>query len=637
MLKKILVYALIYSLALQPLTVAWAGSDIQADPTALPQQRPQVLSTAGGLPQVNITTPNASGLSYNRYQTFNVGPDGAILNNSRQKVQTQLGGWVEGNPNLAGGTGKLIVNEVNSANPSKLRGHVEVAGDRADVVIANPSGLQVDGFGFINAGRGTLTTGKPQIGANGALTGYRVEGGHIEISGRGLNGQETDYTDIITQSAAINAGIWANDLKVTTGKNLVSRDNTQVTPLEPGSSFTGVSLDVSALGGMYAGKIKLVGTAQGLGVKNSGKIVAHIGEVVITNDGRLESSGVISGQKAVKIKTKGDIKNTGRVQSPGEIKISSRGKVNNQGGSVVTEDTLKVKAATDIDNSGLIQVRGAANLQAGRNLSNSGSIQSGGDLVLTAVTGVLDNLKTGLLGTPASGHLTSGLDTRNSGQVLANGDLSVTSYKNFYNSGTFQVQNRLGFQIDETLENSGQLLSGEHYAQADIWRNYGLVDGGEVVLKATNIINVDTGSIFGDHIALEAVNILNGASVDTGHAPVTGTSYDPTTGIYFTPNVGLYYNKGDGQYYNLSGNAPVYDGSLGFDPETVISDPGTFDENDFDGEYDESADGDLSNDTGSLLARNPDDLTDTSYVTLIPGSAPAAGRPVSSPPGTVWI
>ena len=37
-------------------------------------------------------------------------------------------------------------------NPSRLKGYVEVAGKKADVVIANPSGIQCDGCGVINGG-----------------------------------------------------------------------------------------------------------------------------------------------------------------------------------------------------------------------------------------------------------------------------------------------------------------------------------------------------------------------------------------------------------------------------------------------------------------------------------------------------
>ncbi|MFX5776955.1 filamentous hemagglutinin N-terminal domain-containing protein, partial [Acinetobacter baumannii] len=80
----------------------------------------------------------------------------------------------------------VILNEVNSANPSFLRGYVEVAGDRAQVIIANPSGVTCDGCGFINASRTTLTTGTA-IMNNGNLDGFVVRRGTVTVQGEGLD------------------------------------------------------------------------------------------------------------------------------------------------------------------------------------------------------------------------------------------------------------------------------------------------------------------------------------------------------------------------------------------------------------------------------------------------------------------
>ncbi len=44
---------------------------------------------------------------------------------------------MQGNPWLGRGAAQVILNEVNSSAPSRLLGDVEVAGRRAEVVIAN--------------------------------------------------------------------------------------------------------------------------------------------------------------------------------------------------------------------------------------------------------------------------------------------------------------------------------------------------------------------------------------------------------------------------------------------------------------------------------------------------------------------
>ncbi len=80
----------------------------------------------------------------------------------------------------------MIVNQINSSNPSQLGGYIEVAGRRAEVIMANPAGIQVNGGGFINAAGITLTSGRPIIN-NGHLEGFRVRSGSVNVSGNGLD------------------------------------------------------------------------------------------------------------------------------------------------------------------------------------------------------------------------------------------------------------------------------------------------------------------------------------------------------------------------------------------------------------------------------------------------------------------
>jgi filamentous hemagglutinin len=129
-------FAALCALGMQPL---WADAQVVAAPTS--GSRPAVGVTANGLPIVQIATPNAAGVSNNTYTQYNVGSSGLILNNSVSNVQTQLGGYVTGNANLGAGSARVIVNQVVGGNASQLLGYTEVAGQKAEVVIANPSGV----------------------------------------------------------------------------------------------------------------------------------------------------------------------------------------------------------------------------------------------------------------------------------------------------------------------------------------------------------------------------------------------------------------------------------------------------------------------------------------------------------------
>jgi filamentous hemagglutinin len=309
--------------------------------------RPTVLVAPNGVPLINIQTPSAAGVSRNVYNQFNVGANGAILNNSRVNVQTQLGGFVQGNPFLATGPARIILNEVNGGNPSQLRGYIEVGGSRAEVIIANPAGISVDGGGFINASRATLTTGTPQFNALGGLDSFLVRGGTITIDGAGLDASKTDYAAILARAVQVNAGIWASELKVVTGANQINADHSQVTPTMGTGTAPTFALDVAALGGMYAGKITLIGTEAGLGVRNAGNIGASNGSLVVTAAGRLENTGTFEGTR-VELASAGDIdnRNGGTIRQTSSVGLTiSAPALSNTNGGVIGAEPLPAPSA----------------------------------------------------------------------------------------------------------------------------------------------------------------------------------------------------------------------------------------------------------------------------------------------------
>ena len=251
-------------------TAGMASGPIMPDPKAEARHQPQIEETANGIPLVNITAPSSGGVSRNEYETFNVPDKGAILNNSYTLSKTELAGYVQGNNNMAERPAKIIVNEVTGAGSTSMDGFLEVAGNRADVVIANPNGITVNGGGFINTGKAFLTTGKPVYDGEDHLQRFDITGGDILIEGKGLGGKETGSLAILSRAVRINAGIWAKDLHITTGANSIDAKTLEASAIEGKGGHPAFALDTAAIGGMYAGRITLVGTEKGLGVNNSG-------------------------------------------------------------------------------------------------------------------------------------------------------------------------------------------------------------------------------------------------------------------------------------------------------------------------------------------------------------------------------
>src|SRR5690606_25115064 len=106
-------------LAFSPLVTA--AAELVVDTQAPASQRPQLDQAGNGVPIVQITRPSEAGVSMNQFQQFNIGEAGLILNNAQQMTQTQLGGYIDGNPNLGNSAGaSIIVNQVSGGLPSGL-------------------------------------------------------------------------------------------------------------------------------------------------------------------------------------------------------------------------------------------------------------------------------------------------------------------------------------------------------------------------------------------------------------------------------------------------------------------------------------------------------------------------------------
>ncbi|HDS4883225.1 TPA: hemagglutinin repeat-containing protein [Klebsiella aerogenes] len=407
-----------FLLAFSCLTPAQAA--IVADNHAPGGQQPQIANSANGTPQVNIQTPSGAGVSRNVYSQFDVDGRGVVLNNSHANTSTQLAGMVAGNPNLAKGEARVILNEVNTRDPSRLNGYIEVAGQKAQVVIANPAGISCDGCGFINANRATLTTGQVQYG-NGQISGYDVNRGEIIVQGGGLDASSVDSTDLLARAVKINAGVWAQELKVTAGRNQIDAAHTRTTAKSAdGSAPPAVAIDVSALGGMYAHKIRLVGTERGVGVHNAGNIGAAAGDVAISADGSLSNSGVIQSAQNLQLSVKGDLHNQGQLYAGKDSVVTASATLTNDGMIAAQGDTRIAANA----------LRSAQNSTLAAGLNSDGSTASSGALTLNSQSSLALNGRNMAAGTLTAQGRTVDLDnSRTSGARIvvsaASGDITT--------------------------------------------------------------------------------------------------------------------------------------------------------------------------------------------------------------------
>ena len=478
---------------------------IRADKSAPGNQQPTVLQTGNGLPQVNIQTPSAGGVSRNQYSQFDVAEKGAVLNNARKAAQTQMAGWVQGNPNLARGEAKVILNEVNSANPSRLKGYVEVAGKKADVVIANPSGIQCDGCGVINAGRTTLTTGKAEV-ENGELKGYRVKGGKVTVGQKGMDNSQSDYTDIIAEKAEINGGVWSKKgIKVTTGKNNVDRTNDSVvyvgdkiTDKTDHTSDTqgenqSYSVDVSQLGGMYAEKIHLVDNGQGLGVRNAGHIGASAGDVKIDSQGRIVNEGVISATYQADLNAEKVIENKGKVETKqGNVALRSQTRVEQHGSIVSHQGGSFVQAKDKVTQTGETVAKGDIQYQAKNIEVKSGALVAAGVTVQDTTQGEIRSLDT---------------QHAQGANLTLSAEKTISSKAKHLASGEINVRAEMVDLSDSQL--SGDRIALQSAQSALNLNKTTLYSEGKTTLSNPNLISTENAHLNADHFVVDSVQLNN--------------------------------------------------------------------------------------------------------------------------------
>ncbi|WP_281660530.1 two-partner secretion domain-containing protein, partial [Microvirgula aerodenitrificans] len=350
---------------LMSLGAAAYAADIVAAPGG--GQKPVVGQAPSGLTVVQIAAPSAAGVSHNQYQQFNVPKAGVILNNSQKVTSTQLAGYIEGNANLAGGTARVILNEVIAANPSRLNGFLEVAGQKAEVIIANPWGISCSGCGFINTSRATLTTGTPILN-NGALTGYLVRDGLVELGGDPVDVSNLDSFTIISRALQVNTDLHTRDLTAILGANRVDRNSLAATPIAADTPAPRLALDVASLGGMYAGVIKLVGTEAGVGVNSQGRIQATQGNLQLSSAGDLTLSGQTSASGTLSLRADGSLQHDGTTASGGALSLDA-GKQAQLDGTLVAGGDL-VAQADSVSGKGML----AAGSTADGTLSAPGAL-----------------------------------------------------------------------------------------------------------------------------------------------------------------------------------------------------------------------------------------------------------------------
>ncbi|MGZ2749718.1 two-partner secretion domain-containing protein [Burkholderia stagnalis] len=522
----------------QGLALVWAGvscSAFAAGIVADGSTATTISTGAGGRQTVNVA-PTVGGVSNNTYSSFNVSKAGADLNN-------------------VGINARTIVNQVTSTNPSLIQGNINVLGPRANVILANPNGITVDGGSFTNTGHVVLSTGQVSFNditlAPGVLQRNVVlttDRGAITIGPGGLSGTLVNL-DLIAKQLNINGPVTNDFTSSTSGIRAIVGDSTTtydtsfspsdnghdwlIGTSSPGTTNNAVAIDITAAGGLTAGRVQLIVTDQGAGVHSLGKVYANAGDVVVTANGDIVvADGSLKAERDVALTMAGTLSLQG-------AQVTAANNVNVQAGNIALSDdttgptTLSAGNTVGLTSTGTITNTGSL-IQAGT-IASDGTT-TGGDVILTAAGDITNRSSASNLGImfAANGQTKLTADgniINDNGRILSNDAVTLTAAGDVqnmidHNGGTNGGQptaysDRGSSFLFFTHTTSGFNVDYGTVSQPDQLAFIAAVHG-PVTINARNFTN--SGGIVQSNdsdVQITAQNAFTNAAVFTGQASYT--------------------------------------------------------------------------------------------------------------------
>nr|WP_254614940.1 filamentous hemagglutinin N-terminal domain-containing protein [Burkholderia pyrrocinia] len=539
-----------------------------------------VSAGVGGRLTVNIA-PSVGGVSNNTYSSFNVSKAGADLNN-------------------VGINARTIINQVTSTNPSLIQGNINVLGPRANVILANPNGVTVDGGSFTNTGHVVLSTGQVSFADVTLAPGtvqrnvvLNTDRGTVTIGAGGLTGDLIGL-DLVAKQLAVNGPVTntydnktgvPSFIRGTVGSSTTSW-NGGMSPTDnghdwligtssPGAASNALAVDITAAGGLTAGRVELIITDQGAGVRSLGKFYANAGDAVVTSTGDITiADNQFFGAHDASITTTGAVMLQGAQLNAGNNATVHAGSIS-LSDDAAGPSTLSANNAVNLTSSGAITNVGSV-IQAG---TTANGTPSGGDLTLTA-----------------AGDILNGSSASNQGIIFsANGKTSLTAGGNIVNDNA-RIASNGGMSLTaagdvlNTIDHSGGTNGGQPTAYSDrggsflffthstigVNVDYGTVNrpdqlayiattSGPLTITGRNVTN--SGGIIqatGGDISITAQNAFTNAAVFSGQANYSRSCWifcHANASSNVTPYGGTIQASGDSRS-NVGGNISIKSGTV---------------------------------------------------------------------------
>ena len=490
-------------------------------------------TSSNNIPVLNITKPTAAGVSVNKFNDFNVGAEGLIVNNLNLQdynvtYKSALSNQhVEFNPNFRDGdAAKIILNEVVSNSKTLMNGYTEIYGRKADYIVANPNGITCNGCGFINTSRLSLITGSSNI-VNGDIENFNIAPtAELRINGVGAENfafYSSSPADLVSNAIKISGNILSNsDLRILSGNDKYDWKNQAVS--SNSNVNTELAVDVSALGGIKAGNIKIIATQKGFGINLDGDVIADTDNIEITADGEIKVKNLVAQNNIV---------------ATSNDKITA---IDN--GELVSNNLIYFDAGNILLNKSKLVSNDIYLLSNGDLINNTGIVNSNNDLFI-GVNGNFVNSSNIISKHDFELQVLGNISNKKNANLIAYNDFDIITNNDLENIGKINTGNNL-FISALNLNNYGQLLSNydmDLYIGNDLinYRGSGILAGNDMQLYiGNNLINYKADIYAGRDLTIEGRDDLNidYQALDTNKTydnPYIEEETDPNTTVVNIP------------------------------------------------------------------------------------------------------
>ncbi|OOF54191.1 hypothetical protein BKK56_09975, partial [Rodentibacter genomosp. 2] len=548
----------------------------------------KISETTNGVHIIEIAKPQYDGISDNKFQKFNIG-NGAVFNNSNKEGNSYLVGHLEKNQNFDKDTAKAILTQVTGSQMSKIKGGLEVFGDKADLLIINPNGININGVQTFNTDRFVASTSNVLDPKNGLK--LSVEKGTVTIDKDGIATDGLKYLDIVAKKIEQKGAVRNINDKAPVETNITFVAGSSEYDVKTGKAkskqtkSTEIAITGTEAGAMYGNHIQFITTDTGVGVNHKGIILSEKDIQIENAQGKVEVATLqakqnVSSKGSKKLDINGEISagkainlNATEVNLKQNTKVSSQ-KVDISANKTTTAKNAKVRGTNVNINSQSSQIGEdstviATNLNIkGNTLENNGTIAARfNNIYVNKLNNNQDILAEKTLDISTFGNILSQNKAtpddgyHNNGTIQSKGTANLTFRFTHFHSASHKLpearekltlsaqevffdkdsENQLSSSLDidanETFTNKGILTSGNQLSvNSQKITNEGLL-GAKNSLNLTsssNITNSATGVLHSEGVMnLDANNVIHNSGEILSKGKITMSAQKLLNDIVF--------------------------------------------------------------------------------------------------------